>query len=84
MSKVAQKHVVPSISGGWAVRNSGSIRASRLFDTQTEAVEFGRKAAKKEATELFIHRRDGTVQSRSSYGNDPFPPRDKNKSDQQV
>ena len=77
MSKIAQKHVVPSMSGGWAVRNSGSIRASRLFDTQTEAVEFGRKAAKKEATVLFIHRRDGTVQSRSSYGNDPFPPRDK-------
>jgi hypothetical protein len=77
MTKVAQKHVVPSMSGGWAVRNSGSIRASRLFDTQSEAVEFGRKAAKKEATELFIHRRDGTVQSRSSYGNDPFPPRDK-------
>jgi hypothetical protein len=77
MSKVAQKHVVPSMSGGWAVRNSGSIRASRLFDTQSEAVEFGRLAAKKEATELFIHRRDGTVQSRSSYGNDPFPPRDK-------
>jgi hypothetical protein len=77
MTKVAQKHVVPSMSGGWAVRNSGSIRASRLFDTQSEAVEFGRKAAKKEATEIFIHRRDGTVQSRSSYGNDPFPPRDK-------
>jgi len=77
MSKVAQKHVVPSMSGGWAVRNSDSFRASRVFDTRSEAVAFGRQVAKKEATELFIHRRDGTVQSRSSYGNDPFPPRDK-------
>lgn len=55
MSKVAQKHVVPSMSGGWAVRNSGSIRASRVFDTQTEAVEFGRKAAKRKPPNfLFI------------------------------
>ena len=77
MSKVAQKHVVPSMSGGWAVRNSGSFRASRVFDTQSEAVAFGRQVAKMEATELFIHRRDGTIQSRRSYGNDPFPPRDK-------
>jgi hypothetical protein len=26
---------------------------------------------------LFIHGKNGQIQNRNSYGNDPFPPRDK-------
>ena len=77
MSKTS-KHVVPSPSGGWAVRNTGATRASRTFDTQTEAVKYGRTVAKKEHSELYIHGRDGTIKNKNSYGNDPLPPRDKN------
>ena len=58
MSKPS-KHVVPSPSGGWAVKNSGSVRASKTFDTQQQAVGYGQEAAKKSGTELYIHGRDG-------------------------
>jgi hypothetical protein len=30
-----------------------------------------------ERTELFIHRENGMIRERNSYGNDPCPPRDK-------
>lgn len=76
MSKPS-KHVVPSPSGGWAVKNSGAVRASKTFDTQQQAVGYGREAAKKSGTELYIHGRDGTIKDKRSYGNDPMPPRDK-------
>lgn len=39
------------------------------------AVEFGRNIAKKQHTEFFNHGKDGKIQSRDSYGNDPFPPK---------
>lgn len=71
-------HVVPSSQkGGWAVKKSGSIRSSRSFDTKKKAVKYGRLLSRKEKTELFIHKRDGTIQNRNSYGNDPFPPKDR-------
>ena len=76
MSKPS-KHVVPSSSGGWVVKNSGAVRASKSFDTQQQAVDYGRSAAKKVGTELYIHGRDGTIKDKLSYGNDPMPPRDK-------
>jgi hypothetical protein len=76
MSKPS-KHVVPSSTGGWAVKNAGSTRASKTFDTQQQAVDYGRTAAKKVGTELYIHGRDGTIKDKRSYGNDPIPPRDK-------
>lgn len=71
-------HVIPSKKkGGWAVKKSGSARTSRSFETKDEAVKYGRKLSKQEKTELFIHKKDGTIQNRNSYGKDPFPPRDK-------
>jgi len=76
MSKPS-KHVVPSPSSGWAVKNSGSSRASKTFDTQAEAIKYGRDTAKKQGTELYIHGKDGTIKNKNSYGNDPYPPKDK-------
>ena len=73
----ASKHVVPSGTGGWAVKNSGATRASRTFETQQQAVTYAQDAAKKVGTELYIHGRDGTIKDKRSYGNDPMPPRDK-------
>jgi len=69
-------HVVPSkAKGGWAVKKSGASRASKSFDTKDKAVKYGRKISKSEKTELYIHKKDGTIQNRNSYGNDPHPPR---------
>lgn len=67
MNKVS-KHVVPDSSGGWAVRNSGADRVSRKFDTQEEAIEYARDIAKKAHSEVYVHRRDGTIQDKHSYG----------------
>lgn len=76
MSKKDQ-HVVPSTSGGWAVRRSGAERASKVFDTQKEAIQHARSVAKSEKGELYVHGKDGTIRERNSFGNDPNPPKDK-------
>jgi hypothetical protein len=69
-------HVVPS-SSGWSVKKSGSVRASRTFDSKDKAVKYGRELSKNEKTELYIHNGNGMIQNRNSYGNDPNPPKDK-------
>ncbi|MEY4808923.1 MAG: DUF2188 domain-containing protein [Cyanobacteriota bacterium] len=69
-------HVVPR-DNGWAVRKEGASRASKIFTTQADAVKYARELAQKEKAELYVHRRDGTIRERDSYGNDPFPPKDK-------
>jgi Uncharacterized protein conserved in bacteria (DUF2188) len=71
------QHVVANRRGGWSVRHTGAARASRVFESQKDAVDYARGIAKKESSELYIHRRDGTIKERSSYGRDPFLPRNK-------
>jgi uncharacterized protein YdaT len=77
-TKKKDQHVVPSSSGGWAVRRTGAERASKVFETQQEAVRHARTIAKKERSELYVHKKDGTIRARDSYGNDPSSPKDKN------
>jgi hemerythrin superfamily protein len=55
----------------WQVKREGASRASRVFDTQRAAEQFGRTLAKRERVELVIAGRDGTIRQRDSYGNDP-------------
>ncbi len=75
MSKKSN-HVVPSKDRGrWDVKKSGSTRASKSFDRKEDAVKYGRKLSRKEKTELYIHKKDGRIQDRNSYGKDPFPPK---------
>jgi len=38
------------------------------------AIERAREIARHQESELFIHRRNGQIRERNSYGNDPFPP----------
>lgn len=68
------QHVVPH-NGDWAVRGAGSRRATSVHPTQREAADAAREIARNQRSELFIHRKDGRIRDRSSYGNDPFPPR---------
>jgi Uncharacterized protein conserved in bacteria (DUF2188) len=70
------RHVVPR-QEGWAVKKSGASRASRVFDTQEDAIKYGRSQAKKESGVLYVHRRDGTILDRDSYGHDSNPPKDR-------
>jgi len=68
------KHVVPS-KDGWKVKNQGAKRASKIFVTQAEALEYAKKLAKNQKTELFVHGKDGRIRERNSYKKDSFPPR---------
>lgn len=61
-------HVVPSQRGnGWAVRKVDSSRAGRVFPTKQAAVGYSKNVAKREQSELYIHRSDGTIQENYSY-----------------
>ena len=68
------QHVVPH-KDGWAVRGAGSQKPSSVHRTQGEAIDAGREIAQNQQSELFIHRPDGRIRDRNSYGNDPFPPK---------
>lgn len=76
MAKKSQ-HVVKRKDGDWAVKKGGSSRATKVYKTQKEAIVEGRKIAKKQKAEFYIHGRDGKIREKDSYGNDPLPPRDK-------
>ncbi len=70
-------HVIPSKTEGWSVKKSGASRASRNFGTKIEAIKYARDLSIIEKTELYIHKSNGMIQNRNSYGNDPHPPKDK-------
>jgi uncharacterized protein YdaT len=78
MTNKATYHVVPHIEGGWAVRKSGAIRASAKFDKQNDAIKRAQELSKQNRTELYIHRKDGTVAQKDSYSKKTYPLKDKN------
>lgn len=67
------QHVVPH-NGEWAVRGEGNERVTRIASTQAEAIEIAREISINQESELFIHRPNGQIRERNSYGNDPYPP----------
>lgn len=77
MTKKTGQHIVKNPSGGWAVKKGGSSKATKIYNTKDEAVEHGKQIAKNQKTELYIHGKDGKIQDKNSYGNDPYPPKDK-------
>ena len=70
-------HVVPAVKGGWNVRRSGAERASRHFDDKETAIKYARLVCKNQKTELYIHRKDGSIAHKDNYSVDPVPPREK-------
>ena len=75
MSKNNQ-HVVPH-GDKWAVKGEGNSKVTRITSTQKEAIEIAREIAKNNKSEVVIHRPDGRIRDKDSYGNDPNPPKDK-------
>ncbi len=71
-------HVVPSRNGGWNVTKGGAKKASKSFEIKREAVEYAREISKNQESELYIHKKDGTIERKDSHGNDPNPLKDKN------
>ena len=69
-------HTVP-YGDKWAVKEEGSSIPLGIHGTKKKAVGHGREVAKERGVEHIIHGKDGKIQGRESYGNDPYPPKDK-------
>jgi hypothetical protein len=69
-------HVVPS-GNRWAVKLAGGSQAISMHQTQRAAADAGRKVAERNQSELVIHRPNGQIRDKDSFGNDPCPPADK-------
>jgi hypothetical protein len=63
--------VEPRPDGRWAAQRDGSSRASSLHKTQKAAETAARVIARRDKTDVVIKGRDGSIQRRDSYGNDP-------------
>jgi len=76
MAKGKNQYVVPT-ENGWGVRGEGNSKLTAKTDTKAEALKLGTKIAKNQQSELTILKKDGKIQNKNSFGNDPFPPKDK-------
>jgi len=68
------QHVVPH-GDGWGVRGEGNQRVTGIYDTQQKAFERAREIAINQGSEVLIHRPNGQIRERNTYGDDPFPPK---------
>lgn len=76
MSKGKNQHVVKH-PDGWAVKGEGNSKATKVTETQKQAIEAAEHIAKNQKSDTKIHGRDGKIRAGNSYGNDPHPPKDK-------
>lgn len=68
-------HTVPSPKGaGWLNKMDGRVLSRHRL--KEVAVEAGRVVARRFRVEHTIHRADGEISEKNSYGNDPAPPID--------
>ena len=65
-----QIHVMPD-RDRWAVTRDGVDAPLSTHDTQEEAIDAGRAAARRDETEFLVHGSDGQIREKDSYGNDP-------------
>jgi uncharacterized protein DUF2188 len=56
---------------GWANKRESATRVHETYPTQRAAIHEGREMAKRTRSEHFIHRRDGMIRARNTYGHDP-------------
>jgi len=70
-------HVVPVGSGKLAVKLPGNPVPVSAPGTQAQAINAATPLAISLGGDVVIHRRDGQIRDRDSYGKDPFPPRDR-------
>jgi len=70
-------HVTPNGNDGWKVIQGGAERATKVFDTKQDAIDYGRDLSRNVNSEFIIHGKDGQIQRADSHGGDPCPPRDK-------
>ena len=69
------QHVVPHKDGGWQVKGAGNQKATVRTTTQSDAILRAREIAINQKSEVVIHRPNGQIRDKNSYGNDPHPPK---------
>jgi len=67
-------HVVPH-GNQWAVKGEKNDKATKVVETQSEAIKIAREIAIKQQSEVVIHRPNGQIRDKDSYGNDDYPPK---------
>lgn len=69
------QHVTHRPDGKWQVKGAGNSKATAITSTQKEAIKIATNIARNQKSELLIHRLDGKIREKNSYGNDPCPPK---------
>lgn len=69
------QHVTPHPNGGWQVKGAGNSRATAHATTQVYAIHIAKEIAVRQHSEVIIHRPNGQIRDKNSYGNDPCPPK---------
>ena len=75
-SKKKPVYTVPT-EKGWANKQGGKTTSAHREKDAATAV--GRQQAKSDKTKHRAHNKDGKIGRSNSYGNDPNPPKDKNR-----
>ena len=70
---MSNQHVVP-YNDKWAVKKEGSEKVTRIYDNQSDAIEYAKELAKNQKSELIIHGKDGEIREKNTYKKDPYPP----------
>jgi hypothetical protein len=74
MSKGKNQHVVPH-NGEWAIKGAGNGKATKVVETQKEAIKIAREISINQESEMFIHGKNGQIRERNTYGEDNHPPK---------
>ena len=61
------QHVVPH-EEGWAVKGAGNERYTATYKYQSDAIDRATRIAKNYGSDVIIHRKDGSIRDRVSYG----------------
>lgn len=69
-------HVTPRPGGGWQVKGAGNSKATKVTETQKQAINAAIPIAKNNRSEVVIHGTNGQIRDKDSYGNDPVSIKD--------
>lgn len=59
------------------MKSAGNSKATKVTQTQQEAIDVAEQIAKNQQSDTKVHGRDGKIRAGNSYGNDPHPSKDK-------
>ena len=73
MSK--NQHVTRRPDGLWQVKGEGNSKATKVTNTQNQAIDIAREISRNQSSELVIHGVNGKIRAKDSHGHDPYPPK---------